>query len=130
MMVAETATRAGHLEEAERLATEAMTLFQGPGIPIGIASSHFALGLVYAGQQKFNRALTEFEQALILYRTLSHPWNIANTQYEMGLVCASRGAAEDKDSARQHIEEALAAFTTLKAQPAIDKVEAALSRLE
>ena len=72
----------------------------------------------------------EFEQALNMYRTLSHPWEIANTQYEMGLVYALRGAAGDKDSARQHSAEALAAFTTLKAQPAIDKVEAALSRLE
>jgi tetratricopeptide (TPR) repeat protein len=130
MMVPEAVARAGHLEEAERLAGEAMMMFQGTGVVAGISSSHFALGLIRAAQERWDESLVEFEQTLTMYRTLRHPWDSANTQYEMGLVYASRGAAGDKDNARQHMKEALAAFTTLKAQPAIDKVEAVLSRLD
>jgi len=129
-MVAETAARAGHLEEAERLAAEAMALFQGLGVPIGVAGSHFAFGLAYAGQQKVNEALAEFEQALSGYGALGHAWDIANTHYEIGLVYAAPEGDGDKDKARRQLEEAQVAFASLNAQPGMDKVKAALSQLK
>ena len=128
-MVAEAAARAGYLEEAERLATEAMALFQGIGSPIGVTSSHFAFGLAYAGQQKLKEAIAEFEQALGSYQTLSHAWDIANTRYEMGLVFSTRQSAGDKDRAHQHFKEALTGFVALDAQPGINKARAALEQL-
>lgn len=128
-MVAETAARAGHLEEAERLAAEALALFQRIGVPFGVANSHFALGLAYAGQGKLSEALAEFEQALSGYQTLGHAWDIANTNFEIGLVYGARQSEGDKDKARQHFKEALAGFDALDAQPGVGKVESALDQL-
>jgi tetratricopeptide (TPR) repeat protein len=126
-MAAETAARAGHWLEAEHLAGEAMTLFEGL-VPMGLANSHYAFGLAYAGQGKLNQALSEFEEALGGYETLGHPWDIASTEYEMGLVYAARQGAGDKEKAREHLEKAQVAFAALNAHPGMDKVRAALKK--
>jgi len=126
----EAAARAGRWPEAERLALEALKQFQDAGLPVGLPPCHFGLGLALAGQQKWDEALAELEQAHDGYRALGHKWDSANTQYEMGLVHAARQSEGDKDRARQRLEEALAAFTSLEARPGMDKVEAALGRLD
>ena len=127
--VAEVAARAGHLEEAQYLAKEALLLFQNIGAPAGLAESHLALGLVHAGHEEWDEAITEFGQALDLYRALNHVWDIASTLYELGTVHAARGNEGDKDKVRQEFNEALKLFTELKAQPVVDKVQAALGEL-
>jgi tetratricopeptide (TPR) repeat protein len=130
LMLPEVAARAGHLSEAERLAGETLAFFERQGSPLGVASSHLALGLAHAGQERWNEALGEFKQALEGYRTLGHPWDAANTQYEMGLVHVTRGGDADKDRARQYFEEALTTFSTLRAKPGVEKVETALGKLK
>ena len=129
-MLPEAAARVGRWSEAERLAGETLAFFQKQGVPFGVASSHFAFGLVHAGQGRWDEALAEFEEALGGYQTLSQPWDAANTQYEMGLVYAARRQDGDREKARQCFGEALAAFISLEARPSIDKIEAALGRLE
>jgi predicted ATPase/class 3 adenylate cyclase len=130
LMLPETAARAKHWPEAERLARDAIIMFEGIGAKAAVANSHLALGLVHAGQHKWDEALAEFQQALDGYQTLGHPWDIANTKYETGLAHAVRGGDGDQDYARQEFEEALKIFTELKAQPAMDKVNAALGGLQ
>ena len=128
-MLPEAAARAGHWSEAERLAGETLAFFEKQGSPLGVASSHFALGLKHAGQQKWDAALTEFEQALSGYQTLGHAWNISNTQYEIGSVHAARRNDGDEDRARRRFEESLTGFAALNAKPGMDKVKAALEQL-
>jgi len=130
LMLPEAAARAGHWSEAERLVGETLAFFEKQGSPLGVASSHFALGLTHTGQQKWDEALTEYQQALEGFQTLGHPWDTANTQYEMGLVHAARLGERDKDKARQCFEEALSAFSALGAKPGIEKVEKELGKLK
>jgi tetratricopeptide (TPR) repeat protein len=130
LMLPEAVARAGHWSEAERLAGETLVFFERQASPLGMACSHLALGLVYAGQQKWDEALTEYQQALEGYQTLGHPWDIANTQYEMGLVHAARLGEGDKDRARQFFEDALPVFSALGAKPGIEKVEKELGKLK
>lgn len=125
----EAAARAGQWSEAERLAGETLAFFQKQGSPFGVASSHFAFGLAHVGRQKWDVALTEFEQALRGYQTLGHAWDISNTRYEIGLVHAARRNDGDEDRARQNFEESLTGFAALDAQPGMDKVKAALEQL-
>jgi tetratricopeptide (TPR) repeat protein len=130
LMLPETAARAKHWPEAEHLAREAIIMFEGIGAKAGVANSHFALGLMHAGQQKLDEALAEFQQALEGYQSLGHPWDTANTKYEMGLVHAARGGDGDKDQARRSFEAALTAFSSLGAKPGAEKVEIELRKLK
>lgn len=129
VIVAEVAARAGHLEEARHLAQDGMAFFQGLGSLMGLAGSHLALGLVHANNKEWNTAIAEFGQALDLYRSINHVWDVASTLYELGTVHTRRGNEGDKDKARQEFDEALKLFTRLKAQPDMDKVQAALNHL-
>lgn len=125
----EVAGRLGRWSEAMALAQEGLALFGQPEIPAGLAHSHFALGLAHAGQKSWDEALDEYEQALTRFRTLNHRWDIANTQYEMGLVYAARQQTGDLDQGRQLFGEALTTFRDLGASPGTARVEAALERL-
>ena len=127
-MLPEVAARAGHLTEAERLARETLVFFENQEAPLGVASSHFAFGLVHAGGGRWDDALAEYEEAFKGYQVLGHPWDSANAQYEMGLVHAARGGEGDKDKARQHFEDALATFSKLEARPSAEKVRMALEK--
>jgi len=129
LMLPEVAARAGQLPEAERLARETSAFFEKQGSPLGMASGHFAFGLVHAGGRQWDNAIVEFNQAIKGYQSLGHPWDTANTQYEMGLVHAARGGEGDKDKARQHFEDALATFSKLEARPGVEKVRMALEKL-
>jgi len=130
IMLPEAAARARQWSEAELLAGETLAFFERQRSPLGVASSHFALGLTHTRQQKWDEALTEYQQALEGFQTLGHPWDTANTQYEMGLVHAARMGERDKDKARQCFEEALSAFSALGAKPGIEKVEKELGKLK
>lgn len=129
-MIPETFIRADQIEEARHFIAEAMPVYQDQKIPYGIALCHFALGLANLMQDKPDEVLAEFGQALGLYRTLNHPWDIASTLYQMGAAHAMSGHAGDQEKAHQEFEEALRIFTELKAQPGVDKVSAALDRLK
>jgi tetratricopeptide (TPR) repeat protein len=128
--VPEVAARVGQVEEAKSLAADSMTLFQAVGMPYGVVTSRLALGLAYVGQMKWDEALTEFEQVLEIARTLDHPWDIAVTLYEMGISHTKRRDEGDQERAQQEFEEAFRIFTELKAQPSMEKVNAALDRLK
>ena len=128
--VPEVAARSGQVEEAKSLAADSMTLFQALGMPYGVVTSRLAFVLAYVGQMKWDEALTEFERALEIARTLDHPWDIAVTLYEMGMSHAKRRDEGDQERAQQEFEEAFRIFTELKAQPSIDKINAALDRLQ
>jgi tetratricopeptide (TPR) repeat protein len=128
MYVPEVAARVGRWTEAASLAREALALFGSSELLPGVASSHFALGLVYAGQEQWDEALSEYEDALARFRALGHAWDTANTLYETGLVYSARQQAGDLDEARQCFGQALATFTELEAKPSIAKVRAALEQ--
>ncbi len=129
-MLPEAAARVRRWLEAERLAGETLTFFQKQGVPFGVASSHFALGLVHAGQGRLDEALAEFEQAHGGYQALGHPWDTANTQYEMALVYSGRQQAGDLDQAKQLLQQAYSTFQDLEAEPRMAKVTLALEQLK
>jgi tetratricopeptide (TPR) repeat protein len=129
MLVPEVAARRGQWSQAASLAREALALFKQPELPVGMAHGHFALGLAHAGQKAWDEALNEYEQVLTRFRTLGHTWDVANTQYEMGLVYSARRQAGDLDKGRELFDQALVAFRDLGAKPGIAKAEAALERL-
>ena len=102
---------------------------QQPELRPILAASHFALGLAHAGQEQWDEALSEYQDALTRFQALGQPWDIANTQYEMGLVYSARQGAGDSDEARQSFEQALVTFQNLQAEPGMAKVRAALESL-
>jgi tetratricopeptide (TPR) repeat protein len=127
-MLPKVAARVGRWPEAASLARDALALFVRHELPAGVASVHFALGLAHAGQEQWDEALSEYQDALTRFRALGHPWDTANTLYETGLVYSVRQQAGDLDEARQCFEQALATFTELEAKPSIAKVRAALEQ--
>jgi class 3 adenylate cyclase/tetratricopeptide (TPR) repeat protein len=129
-MLPEAAARVRRWPEAERLAGETLAFFQKQGAPFGVASSHFAFGLVHAGQGRWDEALAEFEQALGGYQALGHPWDVANAQYEMALVYSGRQQAGDLDQAKQLLQQAYSTFQDLEAEPRMAKVTLALEQLK
>jgi len=125
----ETYIRAGKIEAARQYIAEALPKYQEQNIPYFTAICHFALGLANAAQNLDDKALRKFEYALSIYRDINHPWDIANTLYEMGITHVNRNKEGDMKEARQKFEEASEIFTELEAQPSIDKVNAALDLL-
>jgi tetratricopeptide (TPR) repeat protein len=129
MAAPEVATRVGLHAEASSMARDALSLFDKLELTPGLASCRLSLGLAQAGQAKWNEALRHFEQALAHYRDIGHPWDAANTQYEMGLVYTSRRQTGDLEAAKGHFHEALAVFTELGAEPAARKTGLALETI-
>jgi predicted ATPase/predicted Ser/Thr protein kinase len=129
-MVPEVAARVGRFSEAVSLAEEVRQMAQSPELPTLIASSHFALGLVHAGQEEWDDALREYEDALTRFRDLGRLWDIANTQYEIGSTYLNRGQPGDLERSRESFEQALTIFDSLEAKPAIEEVRTALESLD
>ncbi len=129
MLVPEAAVRIGRWEEAISLAQETLAYFRNPEFPAPIAHSHFALGLAYAGQKDWDKALAEYEQALNRFQELGHRWDVANTQYEIGLLRVARQQAGDRDRARELFNDSLDSFHDLGAVPGVVKVEAAIGNM-
>ena len=128
-LLPEVTARVRHWPEAERLASETLAFCQKQGIPLGVASSQFTLGLIRFEQQRWSEALVEFEQALGGYQALGHPWDTAKTQYEMALVYSGRQQTGDLAQAKQLLQQAYSAFKELEAEPGMAKVALALEQL-
>ena len=128
-MVPQVAARVGHWDEAASFAKDALAIAQRPRLPHILATSHFALGLVHAGQERWDEAVDEFREALTRYNDLGHRWDIADTQYELGLVYSVRSQAGDHEEARKLFEDALITLNALETKPAISKVNDALEKL-
>ncbi|HSG26762.1 MAG TPA: hypothetical protein VLA32_11655, partial [Anaerolineales bacterium] len=120
---------AGQIKQAQQHIAQSLTIYQDQNIPYGIAICHFAAGLMHALHKLYDEALSEFEQAIAIYRTINHPWDIANTLYEMGSVHVKQYDNVDREKGREVFEGALKIFTELKAQPSIDKINKALELL-
>jgi predicted ATPase len=128
-MVPQVAARVGLWDEAATFAKDALAIAQRPRLPNILATSHFALGLVHAGQEQWDEAIDEFREALTRYNDLGHRWDIADTQYELGLVYSVRSQAGDNEEARKLFEDALVTLNALETEPAISKVNEALGKL-
>ncbi len=129
VMTPEVAARTGRYQGAESMARDILSYFRDADAPTGIAAALFALGLGLAGQKRWQEALLEYEGALARFRELSQVWDIAKTQYEMGLVYAARGEEGDLEEARQNFEQALATFEELQADPHINQTRTSLEGL-
>jgi hypothetical protein len=127
--VPQVAARVGRWSEATSLAQEMHDLFQQPRLPLGLAMAHFAQGLAHAGQRQWKQSLREYEAALTLFQELGHPWDVANTQLEMGLVLSARQQPGDLQAAKSLLMQALAGFEGLDARPGMSKVNSALEQI-
>ena len=119
----------GRWSEAASLAEQVHELCQRPRLPLGLAMAHFALGLAHAGQRQWEHSLSEYEAALSLFQELGHPWDVANTRLEMGLVLSARQQPGDLQAARSILMQALSGFESLDARPGMSRVNSALERI-
>lgn len=128
-MLPQVAARVSHWDEAIAISKEVIAMSQGLQLPLFLAAAHFALGLANAGQEKWDDALGEFNEALTAYQDLGHTWDTADTQYELGLVYSDRGQDGDKEEAKKLFEDALITYEALETGPAIGKVNEAVGKL-
>jgi tetratricopeptide (TPR) repeat protein len=80
-------------------------------------------GMVRSRQGRWEEAERSFQDAVALARSMPHPYAEARTLYERGIMEAQRRKPEE---ARRLLEEALAIFQRLGAQPYIQRTEQAL----
>jgi tetratricopeptide (TPR) repeat protein len=128
-MLPEAAVRAGQLEEAEVLAQDAFELSQHPLLPMIVANSHFALGLVNSSRESLDDAINEYEEALSGFQSLGHLWDVAKTRLNMGKLYSKRRMSGDKKAAQKLFQESLDTFEKLEAKPAIEKVTREIEKL-
>lgn len=108
-----------HAPLAEELAVRhGHTLYQ--------AVTHRAWGVAHRLAGEFDNAQARLTQALALFRELGARWQTGRTLYELGLLAAAQGNA---DEARRCFTGALAAFEAMKAAPDVARTWSTLATL-
>jgi tetratricopeptide (TPR) repeat protein len=118
MMLPEVAAR---LDEALRIGEEALNIARTYQLPPMEGSSHFALGLAYAGKDQVGKAKESFEAALALFDQLNQPLDAGKTHLELGLLARTTG---DKPQETKHFKMAGERFDRLGAVYDLEKLNA------
>jgi class 3 adenylate cyclase/tetratricopeptide (TPR) repeat protein len=92
------------------------------GLPAPVHTAH---GVLATARRDWTSAEGAFEQAVAINREFLLPWDEAKALHEWGLMHLARGAAGDRDSARQKLDQALAIFERVEARKDVDKTRIA-----
>ncbi len=103
--------RPRNITQSFSLLRDALGIAQKSGYRKGIAQVHFDLGLCYASQNDFSKALTEFNEAFPLFAQLDDRQGVSRCHNEIGLIYFKLG---DCPSALDNIFKSLRLETELK----------------
>jgi tetratricopeptide (TPR) repeat protein len=116
----------GNFERAERILAEAMSRAEAQNERLATLDALSVRGVLLSKQRRWTDATHAFEEATTMAHAMSYPYAEARTLYKLGLMHSEREAPQQ---ARQCLEEALAIFQRLGAQPYIEWTEQALAEL-
>jgi tetratricopeptide (TPR) repeat protein len=117
----------GQADEARTLSERAVAQARRKERPPDIISALTVHGAVTGALGEVEQADSLLHEALEISRSVPLPFEEARAQYEAGILEAARG---NRDSAQQHLADALAIFERLGAQADRDRVRAAIGNLE
>ena len=92
-----------------------------------IAEAYKFMGCIHSRQQKWEDAGRLFERSIQIHNSVKDPLSVGEAQYDYGLMYSSKG---DKDNAKEQLTGALEIFEKLGASSDLQKVKAALEKLE
>ena len=118
---------AGNLERAERVLAETMSRAAAQNARLATLDALRVRGVLFSRQRRWTDARHTFERATAMAHAMPYPYAEARTLYELGLM---HGETDAPQQARECLEEALAIFQRLGAQPYIKRTEQALAEIE
>lgn len=125
--LAELAARTGDQRLYERFGAQAIELGWRSGARKPLAQALRARGIVAVGEQRWDDALTDFQNALGRHRELGTAWEEARTRYALAGFYRRRGGEGDVDLAHIELSRALELFERLRSIRDIARVRSALA---
>jgi tetratricopeptide (TPR) repeat protein len=126
-ILAQAELEAGNPERAESVLAETMSRAAAQNARLATLDALRVRGVLFSRQRRWTDARHTFEQATAMAHAMSYPYAEARTLYELGLM---HGETDAPQQARECLEEALAIFGRLGAQPYIERTEQALAELQ
>ena len=125
--LAELGARTGDAALYERFGAQALELGWRSGARKSLAQATRARSIVAIGEERFDDALTDVENALQIYQSLGTTWEEARTRYVLAGLYRRRGSEADAACAQTELARALALFDALRAVRDIARARAALA---
>jgi len=125
--LAELGARTGDHALYERFGAQALELGWRSGARKSLAQATRARAIVAIGEERWDDALTDAENALQAYQSLGTTWEEARTRYVLAGLYRRRGAEGDAALAQSELARALALFDALRAVRDIARARAALA---
>jgi tetratricopeptide (TPR) repeat protein len=94
---------------------------------LGLAEVTKILGIIFTRKEEWSSAEKFFIESMKLNEKYESPLSLAETQFEMGLMCKKKG---DIEEALNMFKSAFEGFSTLEAKEDLAKVQAELTELE
>ena len=117
----------GNVSKAEQTIRKAIERARDRNVVLSLVPALVVRGRLMAAQEDWASAERDFEEAVHIAREMPYPYCEAQGLYEAGNACARRG---DVQRARVSLEQALAIFQRLGAQPLVERTERALGELK
>jgi class 3 adenylate cyclase/tetratricopeptide (TPR) repeat protein len=125
--LAELGARTGDTALYERFGAQALELGWRSGARKSLAQATRARSIVAIGEERFDDAMTDVENALQIYQSLGTTWEEARTRYVLAGLYRRRGSDGDAACAQTELARALALFDALRAVRDIARARAALA---
>jgi tetratricopeptide (TPR) repeat protein len=125
--LAELGARTGDVALYERFGAQALELGWRSGARKSLAQATRARAIIAIGEERFDDALTDVENALQIYQSLGTTWEEARTRYVLAGLYRRRASEGDAALAQTELARALALFDALRAVRDIARARAALA---
>ena len=125
--LAELGARTGDVALYERFGAQALELGWRSGARKSLAQATRARAIIAIGEERFDDALTDVENALQIYQSLGTTWEEARTRYVLAGLYRRRASDGDASCAQTELARALALFDALRAVRDIARARAALA---
>jgi DNA-binding SARP family transcriptional activator len=117
---------AGDLESARRLASEALALGRETGFPLAVGWAQRALGRTHMARGDHAAAAAELTAALETALAMGAGLEVARSRLALAELAKVRN---DSAGAAEHLHDAHQRFTTMRASPHVERVEALAAAL-
>jgi tetratricopeptide (TPR) repeat protein len=125
--LAELGARTGDTALYERFGAQALELGWRSGARKSLAQATRARAIIAIGEERFDDAMTDVENALQIYQSLGTTWEEARTRYVLAGLYRRRASDGDAACAQTELARALALFDALNAVRDIARARAALA---
>jgi len=116
----------GDFAASTALATTAFQIFSEIGDRLSLADVYKVMGMINRKAERFDLALSYFENSLKINQNFNYPLSLGETRFEMGQYFTQTGK---KDNALENFQSALKSFKQINARWKINEVEKAIQAI-